>query len=137
MSEWYLLGARVFNRCSKRLIVAYNHPKKENQWAFSYLEPGKDTPFNLDIDGVKAADPNLRIAHEGNLSKFGPPPIHGGWWKIRNGQRVTIKDRWADALVMTESSDIAFGLITWAWAPAKMQDKDYDWSPGVEMLPMP
>ena len=108
------------------MIVAYNDPADPSeQWIYTSLGPGQNTPWNLDVDGVRAAGQSGAIMLKGFFSDR----RHQGWWKIRNGQNAIIKNG-SGSLVMTTIADMGLGRVTWVAPAEPMSDDDFefDWA---------
>jgi hypothetical protein len=136
MVRWGFLGGRVHNNSKKWLIVAYDHPTKDNTWAYSYLTPGKASPLDLDIDGFRAYDTDLAVLFASPFT--GSTTSHTSWWKLRNGHIAVVNDGASSSqLEFSILTDDAFGLVTWASMPVKKTNSDFGWVYGKETLPLP
>ena len=133
MTAWGMLGGALTNNSKRRVIIAYDHPTKKKTWAHSVLEPGMTAPTDLDVDGFRSFDGDIRLTFSNMLTNS--KTAHYSWWKLRNGHIAVINDV-PDGLDFSILTDDAFGLVTWAVMPKPQSDDDFGWKNGKEVLPL-
>src|SRR5262245_20777470 len=114
MVRWGYLGGRVLNHSSKRLVVAYDHPRLDDTWAHSYLGPGEDTPRSQDIDGFRADDKDVGVIYSPLIAA---DELHFSWWKIANGMTAVVTDEGSNKVKFKVITDGGFGKLTQFTSP--------------------
>lgn len=99
------MGGTVKNKSSKNLWVVENGIEPNTYPAIAHiLEPGYQSPDNIDADGVKAVDGT-------------PISDYSTWWKVTDWSTADIEDDASnlkiDCLLCTRVPDNEFGPVTY------------------------